>query len=49
MTEYEHRHQMVAKDSTIDIPDNATGITTDTFGDQMTVHYLVPEGTDGNG
>ncbi len=44
MSEYEHRHQMVDKEDTIEIPDDAVGITTDTFGDSMTVHYLVPAG-----
>lgn len=39
---YEHRFQMVDKDATVDIPTDAVGVTTDTFGDSVTVHYLVP-------
>jgi len=48
MPEYEHRHKMVPKGETIEIPDTAIGVTADTFGDDMTVHYLVPVGANNN-
>jgi hypothetical protein len=42
MPEYEHVYEMVDKDGTVEIPDGAIGVTPDTFGDCMTVHYLKP-------
>lgn len=42
MTEYEYVHRQFDKDSTIDIPGNAIGVTVTQFGDDAVVKYLEP-------
>jgi hypothetical protein len=47
MPEYEYHHETFDEDGTIELPDDAIGITTDSMGDfedGLTVHvkYLTP-------
>lgn len=42
MKEYEYHFVMFPSDETVDIPDEAVGITCDSFGDNGTVRYLTP-------
>lgn len=43
MTEYRYERQSFDRSTeTVEIPDNAVGITTDYFGDLGTVDYLLP-------
>lgn len=48
MTEYDYVYDSFRPDEgeTVDIPDDATGITTGSFGDMATVRYLIPVGDD---
>lgn len=44
MTEYEHVRKSFDKGETVDVPDDAVGITTDTFSTFVSVNYLMPVG-----
>lgn len=49
MTEYEYQRKTFDKEGgTIDIPDEAVGITTDYFSDFAVVEYLLPVGGGGS-
>lgn len=41
-TEYEYVSKDSPKDETVVIPDEAVGVTTDYFSDNMSIRYLVP-------
>lgn len=42
MTEYEYVFEMFDQDDTVDVPDEAVGVTVDSFSDSATVRYLLP-------
>jgi hypothetical protein len=42
MTEYEYVFETFDQNGSIEIPDEAVGVTVGTFGDHATVRYLKP-------
>ena len=46
MPEYEYRFEMFDTEERVEIPDDAIGVTVDSYSDHATVRYLVPVGSD---
>lgn len=46
MPKYEHRHVTADKGESIEIPEDAIGVTTGQIGTMVTVHFLVPMESD---
>lgn len=44
MPEYEYPLQTFTPDETVDVPAEAVGATVSTFGNRVSVRYLVPVG-----